>query len=603
VKCPNAVCGTVSVLDEDMIGPDSFCPVCGTSYYVPAPHSLGKSPIRFDKVDAAPRRHVERPRPAQREALKVQPPGAIERTPQPVRDVSIPNISPAPLRPLRSTPPLWWAIPVAGLLLLLMLGGSLAFLLWGKPQRAKPAAAPVMVAPELPDDLDQQRANMREKERPEKPALAPAPQPEEDRPAAATYHGSPVKDSPSVLVARKRGEETWTRVVPDRPVFADDTLLSLPGYGSELRTRRGARLLLWGTLPELNPNSPVAPYLYECAVTLHHSDDLDLDFTLDRGRVYVSGLKGQAVHFRVHFLKESWEIGLPEGDNEILLELIKRYTPDIKYQDGEEPRVDLTCYVLKGKAAIKSDAFDAPAELTGPTGQAILIWDNVAKKVTGPHRIQEPLTILGKDGADTDVARDMRRALPKVAERMTGKERVETFLREEAQAGKVATERTLSAYCLGAIDDVTALLDILAAEDTKASLERQAAVYALRNWVNRGPEMNKRLHDPKAADGLLVKKGYTQKEAETIVRLLHNFSEEARKKRETFESLADGLREKKIAVRQLAYFHLQPLSFGVKELPKYDPSWAADRLDKAAKEWEELIAKGELPPPPQPPKK
>jgi hypothetical protein len=208
---------------------------------------------------------------------------------------------------------------------------------------------------------------------------------------------------------------------------------------------------------------------------------------------------------------------------------------------------------------------------------------------------------------DKDVAKAMLAALDPVAGRLTGKQAIRAALVEGARTAKQPAERDLCAYGLGAIDAVPDLLELLAGEEPQDGPRRQAAIYVLRRWVSRGPETSETLYAPKKgdrpADGLLIKQNYKPSDAEVFVALLHDFSEVDRKRPSTYEALVGYLTHPKMAVRELAYFHLQRLASGVKELPPYDTAWPADRREKAAKEWKGLIAAGKLPlPPPEPPK-
>jgi hypothetical protein len=421
-----------------------------------------------------------------------------------------------------------------------------------------------------------------------------------------TYHGSPLKGLPSVLVARQRGRETWARVEANKPVFVADSLVSLPGYASELHAATGVHLLLWGTLPEFNVDNPFCPYLYESAVTLHQTRDFDLEFTLERGRVYVASHKDKPARVRMHFLKEVWDLTLHERDTEVVIELVRTGTADSNRQEGEEPRADTTLYVLKGKADLKADPFHEFANLTGPTGPALVTWDNGAAVAKGPHTVEKAIGLLARDAPPAkDAAKEMLTALDQVDGRLTRKQAVDAALAEGAGTAKRPQERVLCTYCLGAVDAVSNLLDRLAGEDAQDGAVREAAIFALRRWTSRGPEADRTLYTPtkgdRPADGLLLKKNYKASEAEVIVALLHDFSNVDRKRKETFELLADHLSHPKIAVRELAYFHLRRLAHSVQDAPAYDAAWDAERRDKAAKEWKELIAAGKLPPPPPTP--
>jgi hypothetical protein len=432
------------------------------------------------------------------------------------------------------------------------------------------------------------------------PVAAPAP-PDKERVEVGTYQGSPVKGSPSVLVARRQGLDSWARVEPNKPVFGTDSLVSLPGYPGELRVG-GVRLILWGTTPEFNTDNPFCPYLYESAVTLHVAGDFDLDFTLERGRVYVASQKDKPARVRVRFVKEVWDVTLKERDAEVVFELVRTCPADVNYREGEEPRADMTLYVLKGKAELQYDPFHNVADLAGPPGAALMTWDNKGWETKGPHQVVKPLAVLERNGPhNKDAAKAMLAALDPVAGRLTGKEAVRAALVEGARTAKQPAERDLCVYGLGAVDAVPDLFDVLAGEDPQDAARREAAVLVLRRWVTRGPETSDILYAPKKADrpadGVLLKQNYKPADAELIVALLHDFSEADRKRAATYEALVGHLTHPKMAVRELAYFHLRRLTSGAKELPPYDAAWPADKRETAAKGWKDLIASGKLPPP------
>ena len=117
----------------------------------------------------------------------------------------------------------------------------------------------------------------------------------------------------------------------------------------------------------------------------------------------------------------------------------------------------------------------------------------------------------------------------------------------------------LGVLCLGAVDAVSALFDCLASEnETSAADVRQAAIFTLRRWIGRGADQDRKLYDREKRTGMLVnEKKYRQIEAETLLDLLHDFSEEATKKPENvcvFDRFAGGTQ--KLAIRELAAWHL-----------------------------------------------
>src|SRR5262249_9125607 len=57
---------------------------------------------------------------------------------------------------------------------------------------------------------------------------------------------------PSVLLQRRGPGYSWARLASGDKVFADHTLISLPGYRSTVALKSGVDLTLWGNLPEFS---------------------------------------------------------------------------------------------------------------------------------------------------------------------------------------------------------------------------------------------------------------------------------------------------------------------------------------------------------------
>ena len=62
----------------------------------------------------------------------------------------------------------------------------------------------------------------------------------------------------------------------------------------------------------------------------------------------------------------------------------------------------------------------------------------------------------------------------------------------------------------------------------------------------------------------------------------------------TYEALIRLLQHSKLAVRELAHWHLVRLAPAGKEIA-YDPAATEEERDKAVKAWKELIPEGQLP--------
>jgi hypothetical protein len=122
----------------------------------------------------------------------------------------------------------------------------------------------------------------------------------------------------SVLLRREGRANPWGVLQPEARVATAQTLVSLPGYRSLIALDSGLHLTLWGNLPEFSASPPV----WESVVMLHAPEaGLDLDFTLDRGRVVVANRKSPAgpARVRVRFLREVWELELPDDKSEAAL--------------------------------------------------------------------------------------------------------------------------------------------------------------------------------------------------------------------------------------------------------------------------------------------
>ena len=84
-----------------------------------------------------------------------------------------------------------------------------------------------------------------------------------------------------------------------------------------------------------------------------------------------------------------------------------------------------------------------------------------------------------------------------------------------------------------------------------------------------------------------------------LMRLLHDVSESAVAKPETFEMLIGYLNHENLSIRELAFWHLAHLvPEGAKTIP-YDATSDADKRETAVQEWKKLVAAGKIPPKPR----
>src|SRR5207248_5691035 len=103
------------------------------------------------------------------------------------------------------------------------------------------------------------------------------------RTAAGTYVGGMGRRDPSVLV--RQTDDGWERVGPGSTVYTPASLVSLPGFLSQINTRSGVGVLLRGHVPEFSIRDVgMMDLLLESAVVLYDSPKFDLDLWLKRGR-------------------------------------------------------------------------------------------------------------------------------------------------------------------------------------------------------------------------------------------------------------------------------------------------------------------------------
>ena len=528
-----------------------------------------------------------------------------------------------------------WALPAAGLLLV----AALAAALWKAMPEPRPtavAAAPPppstspgrpapeavkadepnggkgkagAVNPEIPSTRDSRDKTPQKdpvtdktpRDQTGKPeTVAPTPpaapgKPAEGRVKVGSYTGSALS-APSILLKHTEKEgASWERLPLGGAVFSSEALVSLPGFASEVKLDSKVSLLLRGHLREYSL-VPETNDLLECAVLLHPPPaGVDLDLTLDRGRVYLANRKPQgAAVVRLRFEGEVWDVTLEEPGAEVGVDLFRRYTPATDWQKGEEPLAALYLFAVKGRAGLKENYHEvALHEAPGP---AMVSWNNKGKGVQGPYPLKEAAAPFDKQPPATDLAREMSKALEDLSTRMVGNKPVEVVLSEGVQS-EVRPQRLLSVYAMGAVDAVRRLFEVLGDEEPAHRQDREAAIFALRHWIARGADYGNFLYDPKTRGGILTEnRKFQPGEAATLVELLHDFSADRRRDPETFRVLASKLQSDKHAVRELAYYHLVWMSTPVK-LPDYNPGWPAEDRDKAAQEVNKLIDAKRLPPP------
>jgi hypothetical protein len=461
------------------------------------------------------------------------------------------------------------------------------------------------------------------------PAPAPPDQPRESERAAETRPEAPStkrvevgryqreRGASGVLVSRAAAADAWQRLKPEARVFTRDQLVSLPGYRSEFRLDGGVNLTLWGSIYEF-----ASPFL-ESAVVLHAPPKgRDADFTLDRGAVLLTNAKDKKSVVRIRFHKEVWDVTLEDQGTEIGVGLLSRHvTP---YGSGEPPSAGAFLLIRKGQASVRVSPFTEyeklePTKEDNKSVPVVIYWTSTGRGAERPRPARpgdpqsrvllsvfdDPLGSELPEDADQrhareKVVKDMRAALEATDRQLSESGKVQPSLldllrpAETAPVGGVQ-KGILAVRALGALDAIADVVNVLDDADKHVAL-RGEAIITLRHWIGRNGDQEGRLLDPKTRSGILTEgKKFRPTDAILFLELLHTPGLEQLDSADYWAHLIDQLKHEKLAIRELAFFHLRRL---VPEWQKtrYDPAGTPEARQAAYKAWKELIPDGKLPP-------
>jgi hypothetical protein len=412
------------------------------------------------------------------------------------------------------------------------------------------------------------------------PALAPA------QPARVVVAKS---SSPAATFSARPANGNQFRTLPEKDdLYAGDLLVSLAG--GALVSKNGAVAVK--SLADYDARSPV-PVL-ETALTLGDPVDVDLDLTLDRGRVDVTNTKetGSATA-RVRFWDQTWKVVLDSPNTRVAVELCGRWPSGARFKPlapGADPAkapgpvASVVFLVLAGSASV--DVGGVTLALKAPPGPAQLRWDSLAGARPQPLKLEKLPTWADPDAAPSEQVKKTAAAVEKFrkARAADPAKVVETFL---ASADPV--EQRVALITLGSLDDLETLGKSLVA--AKSLEQWDFGITVLRHWLGRSKGQDQRYYDI-----LRTVRGYTDAQAQIILQLLFGFSPEDVARPETYEVLIDYLAHEKPAVRNLAAWHLVRLVPQGKSIP-YKPDGTRADAEAACAAWKKLIPAGQLPPP------
>jgi hypothetical protein len=386
--------------------------------------------------------------------------------------------------------------------------------------------------------------------------------------------------SPIGTVLQRNADKTWLTPILYDGVAADKPLLTLPGARGILDIAEGdIRFTLAGNLPDFS-RTPVL----ESVVTLHKpAAGLDLDFTLNRGRVLIENHKDTgAVKARARIQGKNLDFELADKKTIVALELFSHWpagAPFSKKPTAEQkPIGELIFLVVQGQGVLEKNGqketlqgpalyrFDSRRGVEGPvTLKQAPDWVNPAE--------QQPLRIQRLQAA----VEKLRHAVP---------DQGVLAAVAKAQQSKEIPLRVVAAYAGVALDMPAG--GIAALNDAKAKEVRAAGAAALRHFIGRGNSQDMKLYETLVADK------FKSGQASIVMELLHGLNPEARQRPETYDVLISYLQSDQLAIRQLAGATLAEL------VPQgstimYDAAGSAADRASAQAAWRKLIPQGQVP--------
>jgi hypothetical protein len=361
-----------------------------------------------------------------------------------------------------------------------------------------------------------------------------------------------------------------------------------------VRLPSGVQMRMVGRLSEFTEIQPgFAEPSLEAAVTLHANPKIDLDFTLDRGRVYLTNDKAEGpVTVRLRFREETWSLTLIDRGSEVGINLSGWHTFKSPFGSNLSPHTELHCCLLKGHAQIKVGTEKHDLHMPGP---CLFSWDNEGKGAQGPISMMEILPIWNKTIARSKKADEMKLAVDDLGKLLAEEKSAVAVTIMELLNSQFPRHRMLGVWCLGALDDLPHLLNALDDQEEMHSEIRRTAIHALRQWLGRGPQQDNLLYNPTKASGALIDRKYTAEEADTVMLLLHDITPEQENSPEMYDLLIRSLKHTKLPIRELAISRLWVLVPAGRSIP-FNPAGDSDQRLAAYEQWKKLIPDGKLPP-------
>jgi hypothetical protein len=220
--------------------------------------------------------------------------------------------------------------------------------------------------------------------------------------------------------------------------------------------------------------------------------------------------------------------------------------------------------------------------MRAPPGPALLEGDGVSATDPSPRRLEQLPDWAVEKAASEEIRAGLAR-FRDLAKQKSISEAVGQLLQS-----KTPEERRIAVALLGATDHVAGLANVMANASRPDVWEN--GVVVIRHWIGREPGQ-----DQKFYEALIDQKKLTPAQAETVMQLLHGFSDDALAQPETYEALLDLLESDQTAIRGLAHWHLYRLVPAGRTIG-FDALAVAAKRTQDIQAWRQLIPTGKLPP-------
>ena len=448
------------------------------------------------------------------------------------------------------------------------------------PEPRMPEPRPVAPAPVPPVAL-----------RPQLPAMLAADTTTRQKACAVPGIGGP-------LLAKSSDNGPWKRLPAGGDVSTLDHLMAAPGFAPELELPGGARLIMWGNLPEASGN----PMVQECEVRLYTpAQGVLADFEMQEGRVYLRGGPTQKESvFHARFAGENWEIRLNGPNSEALLEKVPLSTSEEGWLQGTPVGSEVVLAAIRGSVHVVVDQV-REIDLDGiPADRVFITWNSLRGAVSGPfaNRADEPL--WHAEGARSPKERQAYLAAFKELDKaLTPGVHPSVALDNIVnRASATSAARFAALFAMGCLGDYNRLMGEMVDEQAPEE-RRQAAAGSLRHWISESTDRSRLMHDPNTESGYLVtKRDMTSQEAAYLVRLLLPLDDNQARDRAVQRALVADLSHPRMAIRVAAQHALTDLAVGpfIHKSPviyNSKGSQASWRLSQSM--WNRLVDEGKIP--------